>query len=66
MNIDASKAEDTNIPQIKECLLLSCVASFEDWSSIFRTLKTINGAEMADVEQTQKMVPLITCEISLR
>ena len=22
---------------IKECLLLSCVASFEDWSSIFRT-----------------------------
>ena len=22
---------------IKECLLLSCVASFEDWSCIFRT-----------------------------
>ena len=27
--------------------------------------KTIDGTEMADVEQTQKMIPLITCEISL-
>ena len=27
--------------------------------------KTIDGTEMADVEQTQKMIPFITCEISL-
>ena len=37
MNTDASDVEDINILHIKECLLLSCVASFEDWSSIFRT-----------------------------
>ena len=37
MNTDASNVEDINIPYIKKCLLLSCVASFEDWSSIFRT-----------------------------
>ena len=27
--------------------------------------KTIGETEMADVEQTQKMIPLMTCEISL-
>ena len=27
--------------------------------------KTIGRTEMADVEQTQKMIPLITCEMSL-
>ena len=27
--------------------------------------KTIDGTEMADVEQTQKMIPFITCEVSL-
>ena len=27
-------------------------------------IRTIDGTEMADVEQTQKMVPLITCEIN--
>ena len=27
--------------------------------------KTFDGTEMADVEQTQKMIPFITCEISL-
>ena len=37
MNIDASNVEDINIHHIQECLLLSCVASFEDWSNIFRT-----------------------------
>ena len=37
MNTDASNVEDINIPHIKECLLLSCIASFEDWSNIFRT-----------------------------
>ena len=26
-----------NIHHFKQCLLLSCVASFEDWSNIFRT-----------------------------
>ena len=26
---------------------------------------TLHGTEMADVEQTQKMIPFITCEISL-
>ena len=37
MNTDACDVEDINILHIKECLLLSCVASFEDWSNIFRT-----------------------------
>ena len=37
MNTDASNVEDINIPHIQECLSLSCVASFEDWSNIFRT-----------------------------
>ena len=37
MNTDASNVEDINIRHIKECLLLSCVASFEDWCNIFRT-----------------------------
>ena len=37
MNTDASNVEDINIFHIKECLSLSCIASFEDWSSIFRT-----------------------------
>ena len=37
MNTNDSNVEDMNIPHIKECLLLSCVASFEDWSNIFRT-----------------------------
>ena len=27
--------------------------------------KTIGGTEMANVKQTQKMIPLVTCEISL-
>ena len=37
MNADACNVEDLNILHIEECLLLSCVASFEDWSSFFRT-----------------------------
>ena len=37
MNTSASNVEHVNILHIKECLLLSCVASFEDWSNIFRT-----------------------------
>ena len=37
MSTDASNVEDINIPHIKECLLLSCVAFFEDWFCIFRT-----------------------------
>ena len=37
MKIDACNVEDINILHIKECLLLSCVASLEDWSFIFRT-----------------------------
>ena len=37
MKKDASNVEDMNIPQITECLSLSCIASFKDWSSIFRT-----------------------------
>ena len=37
MKIDACNVDDINIHHIKECLLLSCVASFEDWSCIFRT-----------------------------
>ena len=37
MNFDASNVEDISIHHIKECLLLSCIASYEDWSNIFRT-----------------------------
>ena len=37
MNTDSSNVEDINIPHVKECLFLFCVASFEDWSHIFRT-----------------------------
>ena len=37
MNTDACNVEDINIPHVKECLSLSGVASFEDWSNIFRT-----------------------------
>ena len=37
MNTDASNVQDNNIHHIQECLLLSCVASFEDWFNIFRT-----------------------------
>ena len=37
MKTDASNVEDINIFHIKECLSLSCVASCEDWSNIFRT-----------------------------
>ena len=36
MNTNASNVEDMNIPQIKECLSMSCIASFEEWSNIFR------------------------------
>ena len=37
MKIDASNFEEINIHHFKECLLLSCVASFEDLSDIFRS-----------------------------
>ena len=37
MSTDASNVEDMNIHRIEECLLLSFIASFEDWSNIFRT-----------------------------
>ena len=37
MKKDACNVEDINILHVKECLLLSCIASFEDWSNIFRT-----------------------------
>ena len=37
MNTDASNVEDINIHRITECLSLSCIASFEDWSNIYRT-----------------------------
>ena len=36
VNTNDSNVKDTNISH-KECLLLSCIASFEDWSWIFRT-----------------------------
>ena len=37
MKTNASNVEDINIPQIKERLLMSCIASVEEWSNIFRT-----------------------------
>ena len=37
MNRDASNVEDINIHHIGECVWLFCIASFEDWSNIFRT-----------------------------
>ena len=36
MKTDACNVEEMNILHIKERLLLSCVASFQDWSNIFR------------------------------
>ena len=36
MNTDASNVEDINISQIIERLSMSCIASFEEWSNIFR------------------------------
>ena len=30
-----------------------------------RRFKTVDGTEMTDVEQTQQMIPFVTCEISL-
>ena len=36
MNTDASNVEDLNIFQIIERLSMSCIASFEEWSNIFR------------------------------
>ena len=36
MDTDASNVEDMNSPQLKECLSMSCIASFEEWSNIFR------------------------------
>ena len=37
MNADASNVDAINILHITECLLPSCIASFEYWSNIFRT-----------------------------
>ena len=36
MDTDASNVEDINIPKIKERLSMSCIASVEEWSNIFR------------------------------
>ena len=36
MNTDASNVEDMNIPQIIERLSMSRIASFREWSNIFR------------------------------
>ena len=36
MNTDASNVENMNFHQIKERLTMSCIASFEEWSTIFR------------------------------
>ena len=36
MNADASNVEDINIHSIQERLSMSCIASFEEWSNIFR------------------------------
>ena len=35
MDTDASNVEDINIHQIMERLLMSCIASSEEWSNIF-------------------------------
>ena len=45
-----------------------CCGFFFTWfflRSFRHHFKTIGGTEMADVEQIQKMIPFITCEISL-
>ena len=39
--VDSCNVEDLNILHMKECLLLSCVASFEDWSNIFSTRSSV-------------------------
>ena len=38
---------------------------FDEVVSITDRLDAVDGIEVADVEQTQKIVPFITCEISL-
>ena len=45
-----------------------CCESFFTWiflHSFWHHTRTIGRTEMANVEQTQKMIPFITCEISL-
>ena len=37
---------------------------FDEVVSITDRLDAVDGIEVADVEQTQKIVPFITCEIS--
>ena len=68
-----SRGKDVRIPhtvswyQIHHRLRLCCDSFFICifLRSIRHRLKTIYGTEVADVEQTQKTSPFITCEISL-
>ena len=50
--VDSCNVEDLNILHVKECLLLSCVASFEDWSNIFSTRSSVFMGE----RNTQKIL----------
>ena len=64
MNTDACYVQDINILHIKECLLLSCVASFEDWSWIFRTWSftlcknDLDNNDMSDSTSVSKSISL--------
>ena len=52
--------------QIHHRLWFCCDSFFTYIFFSFRhRFRTIDGTEMADVEQTQKMIPFITCDISL-
>ena len=61
MNTDASNVEDINIHHIQECLLLSCIVSFEDWSNIFRTRSFTLCKNVRDFNERSDSVTVLEC-----
>ena len=59
MNTDASNVEDINILHSNECLSLSCIASFEDWSNIFRTRSFTLCKNDRDFNETSHSVAVL-------
>ena len=57
---------DGALSLLRAIKLIIGLSSLDSFLCSFRQrFKTIDGTEMADVEQTQKMIPFITREISL-
>ena len=81
MNTDDSNVEDMNIHHITECFSLTSVTFIEDRFGLVRTRSftlfknDLDPNDKSDsvssspmwlmLEQTQKMIPFVTCEISL-